>query len=227
MHACCYTLLSHHNRADIETNKHLNYHFYESLKKSVYKPAAFFKGILLPLAASGTCTLREATIFASILAKVSLLSSSTIFIVNFDFLSTSDTRSIDDRKQKTVCSAHAHCDPLMRCEFVHTARGHHLRLHSGQGEPVSSTRRSLGLANSGYHSTFDAGNVGYRKQRIICSVHAHCDSLMRREFVHKARGHHIRLHPAKVSQIHPLSAASGLPFPATTVHSLPRTLDLS
>ena len=58
-------------RADIADHKRLNYHLYEALKKSVYKPAAFFKGILLPLAASGNCSLREATIFGSVLAKVS------------------------------------------------------------------------------------------------------------------------------------------------------------
>ncbi len=43
-----------------------------SVPKAVYKPAAFFKGILLPLAAAGNCTLQEGTIFASILARVSI-----------------------------------------------------------------------------------------------------------------------------------------------------------
>jgi essential nuclear protein 1 len=57
-------------RSDIADNKRLNYHLYEALKKSVYKPAAFYKGILLPLSASGNCSLREATIFGSVLAKV-------------------------------------------------------------------------------------------------------------------------------------------------------------
>ncbi len=43
-----------------------------TLLKAVYKPAAFFKGILLPLAAAGNCTLLEGTIFASVLARVSI-----------------------------------------------------------------------------------------------------------------------------------------------------------
>ena len=43
-----------------------------SLKKAFYKPSAFFKGILLPLCESGDCTLREANIVGSILAKVSI-----------------------------------------------------------------------------------------------------------------------------------------------------------
>lgn len=49
----------------------LNYHIYRALQKSLYKPAAFFKGFLLPLVDS-YCTVREATIAASVLAKVSV-----------------------------------------------------------------------------------------------------------------------------------------------------------
>lgn len=30
-------------------SRKLNYHLYQALKKAMYKPAAFFKGILLPL----------------------------------------------------------------------------------------------------------------------------------------------------------------------------------
>jgi essential nuclear protein 1 len=60
-------------RADIHTNRKLNYHYYMSLKKAVYKPAAFFKGIVLPLCSeSAYCTLREAIIIASVLQKVSI-----------------------------------------------------------------------------------------------------------------------------------------------------------
>jgi essential nuclear protein 1 len=58
-------------RADIQGNKKLNYHYFMALKKSVYKPAAFFKGILLPLA-KDNCTLREAAIVASVLQRVSI-----------------------------------------------------------------------------------------------------------------------------------------------------------
>tara|TARA_B110000090_G_C13098447_1_gene337587 strand:- start:79 stop:555 length:477 start_codon:yes stop_codon:yes gene_type:complete len=46
-----------------------------SLKKAMFKPGAFYKGIILPLAQSGTCTLREATIIGSVLAKVSIPSN--------------------------------------------------------------------------------------------------------------------------------------------------------
>lgn len=58
-------------RADIDMNKKLNYHYYMALKKAVYKPAAFFKGILLPLCREN-CTLREAAIVASVLQRVSI-----------------------------------------------------------------------------------------------------------------------------------------------------------
>jgi len=59
-------------RDDIRGNDKLNYHLYMALKKALFKPAAFYKGLLLPLAQSNTCTLREATIIGSVLAKVSI-----------------------------------------------------------------------------------------------------------------------------------------------------------
>jgi essential nuclear protein 1 len=62
-------------RDDIRGNDKLNYHLYLALKKALFKPAAFYKGLLLPLAQSGTCTLREATIIGSVLAKVSIPSN--------------------------------------------------------------------------------------------------------------------------------------------------------
>ncbi|KAF4356739.1 hypothetical protein F8388_010961 [Cannabis sativa] len=45
---------------------------YQSLKKCVYKPSAFYKGILFPLCESKTCNLREAVIIGSIIQKVSI-----------------------------------------------------------------------------------------------------------------------------------------------------------
>lgn len=59
-------------KASVASKKTLNYHTYRALKKSLYKPAAFFKGFLFPLTESGTCTVREATIAASILSRVSV-----------------------------------------------------------------------------------------------------------------------------------------------------------
>ena len=36
-------------RQDIRENKKLNVHYYEALKKALYKPGGFFKGIIFPL----------------------------------------------------------------------------------------------------------------------------------------------------------------------------------
>uniref|UniRef100_A0A665TY67 Bystin-like n=1 Tax=Echeneis naucrates TaxID=173247 RepID=A0A665TY67_ECHNA len=49
-------------RDDIAEYKRLNFHLYSALKKALFKPGAWFKGILIPLCESGTCTLREAII---------------------------------------------------------------------------------------------------------------------------------------------------------------------
>lgn len=59
-------------REDIYENKKLNVHLFNSLKKALYKPAAFFKGFLFPLVGSGTCTLREAHIISAVLTRVSI-----------------------------------------------------------------------------------------------------------------------------------------------------------
>lgn len=60
-------------RQDIEESEDhkLNYHIYMSLKKLLYKPAAFFKGFLFPLVEE-QCTAREAMIVASVLKKCSI-----------------------------------------------------------------------------------------------------------------------------------------------------------
>lgn len=60
-------------RDNIETSDDhsLNYHIYRAIKKSLYKPSAFFKGFLFPLVETG-CNIREATIAGSVLAKVSV-----------------------------------------------------------------------------------------------------------------------------------------------------------
>ncbi|KAI5694278.1 hypothetical protein M8J76_014894 [Diaphorina citri] len=59
-------------RDDITEYKRLNFHLYQALRKALYKPGAFMKGILLPLCESGTCTLREAIIIGSVVAKNSI-----------------------------------------------------------------------------------------------------------------------------------------------------------
>ncbi|XP_011158306.1 bystin [Solenopsis invicta] len=59
-------------RDDLTEYKRLNFHLYQALRKALYKPGAFMKGMLLPLLESGTCTLREAVIIGSVIAKNSI-----------------------------------------------------------------------------------------------------------------------------------------------------------
>uniref|UniRef100_A0A6G1SKP6 Bystin n=1 Tax=Aceria tosichella TaxID=561515 RepID=A0A6G1SKP6_9ACAR len=57
-------------RDDINEYKKLNFHMYNALKRSLYKPAAFYKGIILPLCEdSAEASLREAVIISSIIKR--------------------------------------------------------------------------------------------------------------------------------------------------------------
>lgn len=42
-------------RKDIDKHKRLNFHLFQSLRKALFRPAAFFKGILLPLCEVRKC----------------------------------------------------------------------------------------------------------------------------------------------------------------------------
>ncbi|KAJ0415553.1 Bystin-domain-containing protein [Aspergillus carlsbadensis] len=66
------TVLLERVREEIFETKKLNVHTYNAMKKALYKPACFFKGLLFPLVSSGTCTLREAHIVSSVIARVSI-----------------------------------------------------------------------------------------------------------------------------------------------------------
>ncbi|KAK5095762.1 snoRNA-binding rRNA-processing protein [Exophiala xenobiotica] len=63
------TVLLDRVREEIGENKKLNVHLYNAMKACFYRPAAFFKGFLFPLVQSG-CTLKEANIVSSVLAKI-------------------------------------------------------------------------------------------------------------------------------------------------------------
>lgn len=64
-------------RKNILRNKHLNYHYYQAVKKSLFKPRAFYKGFLIPLC-QNRCTGREAVILSSILTKTSISRMETV-----------------------------------------------------------------------------------------------------------------------------------------------------
>ncbi|KAK7489195.1 hypothetical protein BaRGS_00019573, partial [Batillaria attramentaria] len=67
-----YLVLLPRIRDDIVEYKRLNFHLFMALKKALFKPAAFFKGILLPMCEAGDCTLREANIVSSVLRESSI-----------------------------------------------------------------------------------------------------------------------------------------------------------
>jgi essential nuclear protein 1 len=73
-------------RKDIKEHHKLNYHYYWALKDAFYKPAAWFKGIIFPLCQAQNCSIREATIIASVLNKLSIpvLHSSTAVMILCD-----------------------------------------------------------------------------------------------------------------------------------------------
>lgn len=57
---------------DIMEYRKLNVHLFAAVKKAVYKPQAFVKGILLPLCASETFSLNTAHVIRGVLNSVSL-----------------------------------------------------------------------------------------------------------------------------------------------------------
>ena len=59
-------------REEIWANKKLHFALFQALKKAAYKPGAFFKGLLLPLCQSGTCTVLEAVIFSAVINRISI-----------------------------------------------------------------------------------------------------------------------------------------------------------
>ncbi len=57
-------------RADIRKSGKLNIHYYNCLKKAIFKPSGFFKGIIIPL--SDSTTAKEAAVIGSIIKKCSI-----------------------------------------------------------------------------------------------------------------------------------------------------------
>ncbi|CDR95204.1 bystin family protein, putative [Babesia bigemina] len=58
-------------RKDIRNGKKLNYHLYMALKKAVFKPVAWFKGIIVPMVEEG-CSYKEAAIIGNVLRRISI-----------------------------------------------------------------------------------------------------------------------------------------------------------
>lgn len=58
-------------RRNFDESKNVNVHYYQALKKAIFKPAAFFKGIIFPVILDDRTTLKEASIYCSIVSKIS------------------------------------------------------------------------------------------------------------------------------------------------------------
>ncbi|KAJ7162620.1 Bystin-domain-containing protein [Mycena crocata] len=75
-------------REDIQQNKRLSVHYYDALRRALYKPGAFFKGIIFPMLDQG-CSLKEAAIIASVLARTKIpvlhASAALIRIAEMDY----------------------------------------------------------------------------------------------------------------------------------------------
>lgn len=83
------TVLLPRCRDDIAHYKSLNAHLFGALRLALFKPAVFFRGIILPLCMSGDSTLREAIIFGSVLSKCKIpVLASAAAIVYISKLST-------------------------------------------------------------------------------------------------------------------------------------------
>lgn len=91
------TVLLERVREEIHETKKLNVHTYNALRKALYKPACFFKGLLFPLVQSGTCSLREAHIVSSVIARVSIpvLHSAAALLRMCDLAAEQSMRSLE------------------------------------------------------------------------------------------------------------------------------------
>ena len=58
-------------RDNISEHQRLHYHLYQAMRRALFKPAAFFRGIVLPWCEDGL-SVKESVILASLLAKYSL-----------------------------------------------------------------------------------------------------------------------------------------------------------
>ena len=92
------TVLLDRVRDEIHETKKLNVHTYNSVKKALYKPACFFKGFLFPLVSSGTCSLREAHIVSSVIARVSIpvLHSAAALLRMCDIAAEQSLKSVEN-----------------------------------------------------------------------------------------------------------------------------------
>lgn len=59
-------------RRNFYESRAINVHYFQALKQAIYKPAAFFKGIIFPICQDEHTTLKEANVYCGVIAKASI-----------------------------------------------------------------------------------------------------------------------------------------------------------
>ncbi|CAN1845764.1 ENP1 [Linum perenne] len=104
-------------RDDIRKHKRLHFSLYQSLKKSLFKPAAFYEGILLPLCKLGTCSSNERDIIGSVIKKVSIpmrySSAALLQLAEMEYCDTTTSHFIKILLEKDYALHHRAIDALV------------------------------------------------------------------------------------------------------------------
>jgi essential nuclear protein 1 len=180
-------------RQDIQENKKLDFHLYMSLKKALYKPSAFFKGILLPICEAGDGTLREASIIGSVLAKTSipvLHSSATLLkIAEMDYSGAGGIfiRVLLDKKYALPFR-------VIESLVAHFVRFQHIKVHM-----PTLWHQSLLVFVQRYKEDLTVEHKELIKGLIKVQTHNHISPEVRRELVNsKSRDDHPMMDDHKV-----------------------------
>lgn len=59
-------------RRNFDETKTVNVHYFQAMKKAIYKPAAFFKGIIFPVVHDTLTTLKEASVYCGVISGTSI-----------------------------------------------------------------------------------------------------------------------------------------------------------
>ena len=59
-------------RRNFDETKTVNVHYFQALKKAIYKPAAFFKGIIFSIVQDPHTTLKETSVYCSVISGTSI-----------------------------------------------------------------------------------------------------------------------------------------------------------
>lgn len=170
-------------RDDIAEYKRLNYHLYMSLQKALFKPAAFFKGILLPLCESRTCTLREAIIIGSVISRTSIpvlhSSAAMLKIAEMDYSGANSIflRQFLDKKY------------ALPYRVIDAVVYHFLRFLSDQRDLPVLWHQSLLTFVQRYKEDISSEQKDALIELCRVQVHAQITAEVRRELIHsKSRG---------------------------------------